>query len=109
VTRPRFEIADIIRKADARIASRYRESLTWPEVKVFSMRLCAAGRRRWAAIVINAPAADIRRSLITPAAIATARSARPMRVRSGLPHGNANCYPSTTIIWFSACRTRWFR
>jgi predicted Zn-ribbon and HTH transcriptional regulator len=36
VARPRFEIADIIRKADARIASRYRESLTWPQVKVLN-------------------------------------------------------------------------
>jgi Putative transposase/Transposase zinc-binding domain len=36
VARPRFEIADIIRKADARIASRYRESLSWPQVKVLN-------------------------------------------------------------------------
>src|SRR5277367_6882125 len=36
VARPRFEIADIIRKADARIPSRYRESLTWPQVKVLN-------------------------------------------------------------------------
>ena len=36
MARPRFEIADIIRKADARIASRYRESLTWPQVKVLN-------------------------------------------------------------------------
>jgi len=33
---PRFEIADIIRRADARITSRYRESLTWPQVKVLN-------------------------------------------------------------------------
>jgi len=36
VTRPRFEIADIIRRADARITSRHRESLTWPQVKVLN-------------------------------------------------------------------------
>jgi len=36
VTRPRFEIADIIRKADASIASRYREFLTWAQVKVLN-------------------------------------------------------------------------
>ncbi len=36
MARPRFEIADIIRKADARISSRYRESLTWPQVKVLN-------------------------------------------------------------------------
>lgn len=36
MARPRFEIADIIRKADARISTRYRESLTWPQVKVLN-------------------------------------------------------------------------
>ena len=36
MTRPRFEIADIIRRADARITSRHRESLTWPQVKVLN-------------------------------------------------------------------------
>ena len=34
MARPRFEIADVIRRADARITSRHRESLTWPQVKV---------------------------------------------------------------------------
>lgn len=34
--RPRFEIADIIRRADLRPTSRYRESLTWPQVKVLN-------------------------------------------------------------------------
>jgi predicted Zn-ribbon and HTH transcriptional regulator len=36
VTRPRFEVADVIRKADARISSRHREGLTWPQVKVLN-------------------------------------------------------------------------
>jgi Putative transposase/Transposase zinc-binding domain len=36
VERPRFEIADIIRRADARIPSRYREFLTWAQVKVLN-------------------------------------------------------------------------
>lgn len=36
MARPRFEIADIIRKADARLPSRYREFLTWPQVKVLN-------------------------------------------------------------------------
>jgi predicted Zn-ribbon and HTH transcriptional regulator len=36
VTRPRFEIADIIRRADARVTSRHRESFTWPQVKVLN-------------------------------------------------------------------------
>jgi len=36
VTRPRFEIADIIRRADSHITSRYREFLTWAQVKVLN-------------------------------------------------------------------------
>ena len=36
MTRPLFEIADVIRRADARITSRHRESLTWPQVKVLN-------------------------------------------------------------------------
>jgi integrase len=36
VARPRFELADVVRKADARISSRHREGLTWPQVKVLN-------------------------------------------------------------------------
>ena len=36
MTRPQFEIADVIRKADARISSRHREGLTWPQIKVLN-------------------------------------------------------------------------
>ena len=36
MARPLFEIADIIRRADARISSRHRESLTWPQLKVLN-------------------------------------------------------------------------
>lgn len=36
MARPLFEIADVIRRADARITSRHRESLTWPQVKVLN-------------------------------------------------------------------------
>ena len=36
MARLQFEIADVIRRADARITSRYRESLTWPQVKVLN-------------------------------------------------------------------------
>ena len=34
--RPRFEIADIIGRADARITNRYREFLTWAQAKVLN-------------------------------------------------------------------------
>ena len=36
MARPQFEIADVIRRADARVNSRYRKSLTWPQVKVLN-------------------------------------------------------------------------
>lgn len=36
MTRPLFEIADVIRRADAQITSGHRESLTWPQVKVLN-------------------------------------------------------------------------
>jgi predicted Zn-ribbon and HTH transcriptional regulator len=36
VARPPFEIADVIRRADARITSRHREGLTWPQLKVLN-------------------------------------------------------------------------
>src|SRR5580700_7008095 len=50
VTRPRFEIGDIIRRADARITSRYRGFLSWPQVKVLNAilrcRTAALGGQR---------------------------------------------------------------
>lgn len=36
MARPQFEVADVIRRADARVNSRYRKSLTWPQVKVLN-------------------------------------------------------------------------
>jgi hypothetical protein len=46
VTRPRFEVADIVRKAGTRFIERYRESLTWAQLKV----LTAIERCRTAAL-----------------------------------------------------------
>jgi hypothetical protein len=46
VTRPPFEVADIIRKAGSRFIERYRESLTWAQLKV----LIAIERCRTAAL-----------------------------------------------------------
>jgi len=46
VTRPPFEVADIIRKAGTRFIERYRESLTWAQLKV----LTAIERCRTAAL-----------------------------------------------------------
>ena len=46
VTRPPFEVADIIRKAGTRFIERYRESLSWAQLKV----LTAIARCRTAAL-----------------------------------------------------------
>jgi hypothetical protein len=46
VTRPPWEVADIIRRAGRRFIDRYRESLTWPQVKVLN----AIARCRTAAL-----------------------------------------------------------
>ena len=51
MTRPTFEIADVIGKADARISSRHREGLTWPQVKALNAivrcRTAALGGHRY--------------------------------------------------------------
>ena len=36
MARPQFEVADVIRRADARVNSCYRKSLAWPQVKVLN-------------------------------------------------------------------------
>jgi predicted Zn-ribbon and HTH transcriptional regulator len=36
VSRPPWEVADIIRRADSRVNSRHRDYLTWPQVKVLN-------------------------------------------------------------------------
>ena len=46
MTRPAWEVADIIRRADGRFRARHRESLTWPQVKVLN----AVARCRTAAL-----------------------------------------------------------
>jgi len=46
VNRPPWEVADVIRRADNRVGSRHRESLTWPQVKVLN----AIARCRTAAL-----------------------------------------------------------
>jgi hypothetical protein len=36
VSRPPWEVADVIRRADSRVGSRHRDCLTWPQVKVLN-------------------------------------------------------------------------
>ncbi len=48
MTRPPWEVADVIRKTGSKFLERYRQSLTWAQVKVLAP-LCAAVRRLWAA------------------------------------------------------------
>jgi hypothetical protein len=53
MTRPPWEVADIIRRAGDRFIERYHGSLTWAQLKVFE-RSSAAARPRWVSTVINA-------------------------------------------------------
>ena len=46
MSRPPWEVADVIRRADNRVGSHHRESLTWPQVKVLN----AIARCRTAAL-----------------------------------------------------------
>ena len=46
MTRPPWEVADIIRRAGSRFIERYRDSLIWPQVKVLN----AIARCRTAAL-----------------------------------------------------------
>ena len=36
MTRPPWEVADVIQRSGSRFLDRYRKSLTWPQVKVFN-------------------------------------------------------------------------
>ena len=72
MTRPPWEVADVIHRAGSRFIERYRESLTWAQIKVLTA-IARAAPPRWAGIAINAFAAAIKPSPITPAATGIAR------------------------------------
>jgi len=108
VARPQFEIADIIRKADAQIASRHRESLTWPQVKVLNAIL----RCRTAALGGHSDQCrDCGYQAISYNSCRNrhSRNARPAPVINGWRLASANCCRLTITIWSSACLTHWSR
>jgi hypothetical protein len=92
VTRPPWEVADVIRIAGSRFRERYGASLTWPQVKVLPGPLPVAVLLHRAAISMYAPVADISPgSPTTPVGTGIARSVRPALARSGLRSANRNC------------------
>jgi hypothetical protein len=108
MTRPPWEVADVIHRGGSRFLDRYQNALTWPQVKVLN----AIARCRTAALgvtAISVTAAVIGPSHTTPAGTAIARSARPTLVINGFERGNKNCCRLPTITWFSASLTDLFR
>ena len=109
MTRPPWEVADVIRRAGNRFIERYRKSLSLGATQCASAQSRAAARRRSVDIATNVFAAVIGPSPITPAAIAIVRSARRTRVRNGCAHGSKNCCRWVIFTWSSAFPMRWFR
>src|SRR6516162_10850102 len=108
MTRPPWEVADIIRRAGDKFLERYRDSLTWTQLKV----LRAIARCRTAALGGHRDQCvrcGIRLSLTTPAETGTVQSARLMPGRSGCAPGDGNCCRLATFTWSSACRMCWSR
>ena len=97
MTRPPWEVADVIRRTGNKFLKRYRQSLTWAQVKV----LAAIVRCRTAALGGHRDqcrAADIKPSRIIRAGTGIVRSVRPMPGRSGCTSGNRNFCRWATII-----------
>ena len=106
MTRPPFEVADVIRTAGNRFGE--HNSLTWPQCKVLE----AIARCRTAALGGHRDQCSNcghQASPTTPVGTGTVLSARPTLATSGSPSASRNCCPWATIIWSSACRTHWCR
>ena len=89
MTRPTFEVADILRVKGDRFLDRYRSSFNFQQLKAFRAIL----RCRTAALgghAMAARAAVIRPSRITRAETGTAPSARHKRASAGWRPANAN-------------------
>ncbi len=80
MTRPTFEVADILRAQGDRFLDRYRRFVPF----------CAAAPLRWAVIAMPARAAVIRLSRTTRAETGTAPSARHKHANAGWRPANAN-------------------
>ena len=89
MTRPTFEVADILRAQGDRFLDRYRSGFDFQQLKAFRAIL----RCRTAAlgdIAMPARAAVIRLSRTTRAETGTAPSARHKDASAGWRHANAN-------------------
>ncbi len=110
MTRPVWEVADVIHSGGSRFLDRYRKSLTWPQVKVLN----AITRCRTAALGGHSDQCDRcghQTMSYNPAETGIARSAKPMHVMYGFDHGNKSFYRSLTITSSSVFRTgssHWF-
>src|SRR5437016_8189524 len=103
MTRPPFEVADIVRTAGSRFRQRYWRALTWPQIKV----LLAIARCRTAALGGHrdqCPRCGYRASLLIVVGIATVPSVKVGRATVGLLPGRANCYRSLISTSSSRCR-----
>jgi Transposase zinc-binding domain len=91
VTRPSWEVADVIRIAGSRFRERYGSSLTWPQVKV----LRAIARCRTAALGghldVCTGCGYITGISYNSAGTGIARSARRALAIPGSPSANRNC------------------
>jgi hypothetical protein len=101
-------VAAVIHRGGSRFLDRYKNALTWPQVKVLNAiarcRTAAlGGHRDQGTPVVIGP------SHTTPVGTAIARSARPTLVINGFGRGNKNCCRLPTITWFSLCHTDSFR
>ena len=103
MSRPTFEVADLIHAQGARFVDQHRQHLSYQQLKV----LRAIAQCRTAALgghIDDVRTAAIRPSLITAAATATAPSARRKRANAGSPRENKNCSACLTSMSSSHCR-----
>ena len=89
MTRPTFEVADVLRVQGDRFLDRYRSSFGFQQLKAFRAIL-RCRTLRWAVIAMPAPVADIRLSHITRAETGTVPSARHKDASAGWRPANAN-------------------
>ena len=103
MSRPPFEVADVIRIVGDRFRQRHLKALAWPQVKVLN----AITHCRTAALGgtgNDATTVATKRWSTTRAGTATARSARPnAREHLGRETATGTATDRDTSIWSSAC------
>ena len=109
MSRPQFEVADIIRSAGADFIERNRRGFAGPTSKSCGPSRAVAPPP-WAAISMSAPAAGIvPPSPTTAVATGTARSVRPVRANAGSRRVVVNCCPHPMSTSSLPCRRNWLR